>query len=67
MRVKIRQHQRESVTEESEMKKKITSFILYLEIIVFSQIKCFSVAELGTYTSMRNMTKIFHNPMKILK
>lgn len=70
MRVRIRQHQHESVTKETEMKEKteqVKSFVLFLEIIILSQIKCSSVAELGTYTSMRNITKIFHNPMKILK
>lgn len=70
MRVRIRQQQRESVTEETEMKEKteqVKSLILFLEIIILSQIKCSSVAKLGTYTSMRNITKIFHNPMKILK
>lgn len=70
MRVRIRQHQRESVTEEPEMKQKteqVKSFKQFLEIIILLQIKCSSVAELGTYTSMRNITKIFHNPMKILK
>lgn len=37
MRVRIRQHQRESVTEETEMKEKteqVKSFILFLEIII---------------------------------